>query len=322
MSQQTPAQTRVVDPILSEHARGYVRPGNVGHLLFPLAPVPAYGGQVIEFGKEAFRLYNTRRAPGANTKRIDLGYAGKPYAIVPNAIEVKVPRELMVDASQVPGIDLGANAVNGGMGVLKLEHEYSCAQLARNAANYDAAHKLILVGADRWTGASSDPGEDVANGVEAIRRSIGVRPNVAILSATAFAALQFNAKILERIKYTGRDSVTVEILAKLWNIKNVYVGEAVVATGQNDDFGDVWGNDVILAYVADGVKTADGRVQGNSAEPSFGYTYAITGMPLVEKPYWDASAKSWIYGTSDDASPVLSGMTAGYLIKDAGAPAA
>lgn len=316
MSQQTLAQTRVVDPILSEHARGYRRPGNVAKKLFPLAPVPAYGGKVIEFGKEAFRVYNSKRAPGSNTKRIDVGHEGKPYAIVPSALEAKVPRERMRDASQVPGIDLAGRAVNVVLGSLELEHEFDSAQIARNAANYDANHKVALVGADRWTGANGDPIKDVGDGSEAIRGSIGVRPNLAVLSPTAFNACQSNAKILERLK-VSEGAITLEQLQRLWNIKEVVVGEAVVASGQNDDFGDVWGFDVILAYVAPPVEGGN-----NNEEPSYGYTYAIEGMPSVENPYYDNNAKSWIYGVSNDATPVLSGMTAGYLIQNAGAPAA
>lgn len=315
MPQPTPAQTRVVDPILSEHARGYARPGNIGEVLFPVADVPAYGGKVIEFDKASFRLYNSKRAPGSTTKRVTFGHAGKPYAIVPSALEAVVPRELLRDAAQVPGIDLASDAVDVVLDSVLLEREYDCAQIARNAANYDSEHKITLTTTAKWTGGASDPSVDVQTGIEAIRASIGVRANTVVLSATAFAACQFHTKLLDRLKYTGRDGITAELLAKLWNVKQVVVGEAVVATGQNDDFGDVWGDDVIVAYVAPG--RSDGR--RNSAQPSYGYTYAIPGMPLVEVPYWDQGAKSWIYGVSNDATPVLSGMTAGYLIKDAGA---
>jgi hypothetical protein len=43
-------------------------------------------------------------------------------------------------------------------------------------------------------------------------------------------------------------------------------------------------------------------------------------MPTVEEPYSDRGARSWIYPTADDSTPVLSGMAAGYLIQSAGAP--
>lgn len=312
-------QTRVVDPILTEHARGYRKPGNVGKKLFPVCVVPSYGGKVIQFDKAAFRLHSAKRAPGTATKRIESGYAGVPYAIVPSALEASVPRERMVDAAQVPGIDLARDAVDVTLSSIELEHEYDSAQLARNAAAYDADHKVALVGAARWTGADGDPVKDVKTAIEAVRASIGVRPNLVVLAPTAFNACEFNPKVLDRIKYTGRDSVTTEILAKLFGVAEVVVGEAVVATGANDAFGDIWGDDVIVAYVAPSA-SSDGR--RNSAEPSYGYTYSIEGMPSVENPYWDNSTKSWIYGVSNDCTPVVSGITAGYLIQNAGAPAA
>jgi len=315
MAQQTPGQARILDPVLSEYARGYVQPGLVGRSLFPIVPVQMYGGKIIEFGKEAFRLYNTQRAPGSNTKRIASGFQGKPFSISPSALEATVPRELMRDAEQVPGIDLGSRAVSTVLRAMNLEHEVNCATISRLAANYDSAHKVALLGTSRWAGSTSDPSADIEAAKEAIRASIGVRPNTAILSPSAMNALTFNAKILDRIKYTSRDTPTEAILSQLWGIKNVIRGDAVVSTNAADDFGDVWGDDVVLAYVS-------GNTQANAEEPSYGYTYAIEGMPLVEQPYWDNSAKSWVYGVSFDNSPVLSGMVAGYLIQDAGgAPA-
>lgn len=318
MTQQTLAQSRVIDPILTTHAQGYLRPGNVGRFLFPIATVRSYGGQILEFGKESFRRYNTKRAPGSATKRITFGYEGKPYSIVPAALEALVPEENMTDASVVPGLDLATDAVDLVLDVLELDHEYACAEIARAAANYDTDHKVALTGTDRWTGADSDPTKDVITAVEAVRGSIGVRPNTALISASAFSALSTNAAILDRLKYTGRDSITTEILARLWNLQNVVVGDAVGASGQDDSLSDIWGDDVIVAYVA----PPTGGNSRSNARPSYGYTYSITGMPLVKAPYQDRNANSWVYPVAADRQPVLTGMLAGYLIQNAGAAAA
>lgn len=318
MTQQTLKQARIIDPILTTHAQGYARPGNVGRFLFPIANVASYGGQVIEFDKSSFKRYQTRRAPGSATKRVTFGYAGKPYAIVPNALEAVVPNETLSDASQVPGIDAAADAVDTTLDSLELSHEYECAELARDASKYDNDHKLTLVGANRWTGANGDPTRDITSGREAVRKSIGMRPNTVLLSASAFNACEYNPKILDRIKYTGRDSVTAELLAKLWNVQQVVVAEAVGVDGDGDELSDVWGDDVILAYVA----PPSGSNRRSAARPSYGYTYSITGMPLVRKPYPDENANSWIYPVAADRTPVLSGITAGFLIRGAGGPAA
>lgn len=315
MTQQTLAQSRIIDPILTTHAQGYIRPGNVGLRLFPTVTVPAYAGLVVQFGKEGFRRYNTQRAPGTATKRITFGYDGVPYAIIPNSLEAVVPNENRTDAAAVPGLDLASDAVDLVLDAMELAHEYACADIARNASNYDTDHKTALLSTARWTGSAAEPTKDIAAAKNAIRESIGIRPNTVMLSASAFAALEFSQDIIDRIKYTGRDAVTTDILAKLWGVPNVIVGEAVGASGQNDAFADVWGDDVIVAYVA----PANGSNRRNRALPSYGYTYSIGGHPLVRQPYEDRNANSWIYPVSADRAPVLSGMTAGFLIQNAGA---
>ena len=315
MPQMTPGQTRVVDPILSQHARGYVRPGNIARALFPVAEVAAYGGKVIEFDKSAFRLYNTKRAPGSATKRITFGYEGKPYAIVPAALEAQVPRELMRDASQVPGIDLATDAVDVTLDAIELEHEYDSAQIARNASNYDANHKVALVGANRWRGASGDPTAVIEAGKEAIRQTIGVRPNTLALSASAFAALKANAKMQAHVQNLQKDTLTVDMLKALWEIPNIVIGEAVVAEGAADDLGDIWGHDAILAYVA----PPNGSNRRSAARPSYGYTYSLRGQPNVRQAYRDENRQSWIHPVNNNRTPQLTGMVAGYLIQNAGA---
>jgi len=316
MPQQTLAQSRVIDPILTTHAIGYARPGNIGQLLFPTATVGQYGGKVLTFGKESFRKYNTKRAPGSATQRITFGYDGDPYAIVPAALEALVPDENMTDAAAVPGIDLASDAVDLVLDVFELEHEVECATLARNAANYDSSHKTTLTGTDKWTaGGTADPTDDIMTAQEALRASIGVRGNLVVLSATAFAALQSVDKIIERLKYHSAASVTTDMLARLWNVPQVVVGEAVAAEGVDDTLGDVWGNDVIVAYVS----PAAGGNRRSAARPSYGYTYTMKGHPNVKTPYRDENRNSWVYGVNCDRVPVISGITAGFLIKDAGA---
>ena len=305
MSQQTPAQARVVDPILSQHARGYKSPGNVGAFLFPRVFVTQRGGKVIEFGKEAFRLYAAGRAPGTNTKRVQFGYEGKPYGIGLNSLEAVVPREIGQEANAVPGINMAGRAVNLVQRSLALNHEKACADIAQNAANYDANHQVALAGAARWNDPASTPVKNVLDWREAVRATTGQNPNVLVLGPKVFAALGDNTSIKDRIKYTGRDSITAEMIASLFQVKRVVVGEAIVA----DDagvFSDVWGKNAVLAYVPESESAV-------MEEPSYGYTYTMTGHPAVEEPYYDNSAKSWIYPVSDDNTPVLTGITAGFL---------
>lgn len=297
---------RIIDPILTNVAQGYRNAEFVGSLLFPRVPVFASGGQIIEFGKEAFYNYNLRRTPGGPTKRIQFGYLGKPFALLQDSVEVPVPREHMRDAAAVPGIDLGTRAVGLGMKVVSKSLEVDQAAIAINANNYDSNHKLTLSGATKWSASTGTPTADINTAREAIRASVGIYPNAVMLSAVAFNAAINNPSVLSRFQYTSHDVITEEMLAKLWNVDKVVVGKAIGMT----DAGvasDIWGNNAILAYTNLGSQNAE--------EPSYGYTYTMEGNPLVEQPYWDAATKSWIYPVNFERVPVLSGITSAFLLQ-------
>lgn len=308
--QMTPAQARVVDPVLTTVAQGHKNGQFVADILFPVVPVGLRGGKIIQFGREDFRLYSVVRAPGANTKRIQYGYAGKPYALEQYALEAVVPHELQSESGAV-GIDLAKVSIGKTQDVIALSREYKAAQLATDLSNYDNNHKLQLSGGDKWSDydGTSNPTKNIDDAIEAIRASTGKRANSVELSPAAFNAARRHPKIIENFKYTGRDSVTVEMLASLWNVERVVVGDAVYDDGK-DGFADVWGRDVVVAFT----QTAGVADQGL---PSYGYTYRLRGYPTVETPYPDRNAKSDIYPVTDELEPVLTSSISGFLIKNA-----
>ncbi len=306
--QLTLAQTRVIDPILSTHAQGYRNSEFVGMDLFPTVPVTLHGGQIIEFGREAFRLYNSGRAPGGATKRIQFGYLGKPFALLLKSLEGVVPIEHMHDAAQVPGIDLGRRAVNLVMKALMLELEVECANLARDATRYGVTHKVALAGAAKWSDPNSTPSTDFENAREAVRASVGIYPNTALIGAKAFSALKHHPKVVDRFKHVSKDSITADMIAGLFELRKVTIGKAIYLNDQDQPV-DIWGADVIFANVPE--------QSSGMEDPSYGYTYTMTGHPFVEEPYQERNPKSWLYPVTYNRSPVLSGITSGYLIQGA-----
>lgn len=310
MPQMTPRQARVIDPILTQVAQGHKNANFVGEALFPVVPVEQRGGKIIQFGKEDFKLYATGRAPGANTKRVNYGYQGDPYSLEQHALEGQVPFEIMEDANAVPNIDMATVAIRKTQNIIDLRLEKARADIARNEASYDNDHKVTLSGTDQWSDHdNSDPTGDIDAARSAVRSTIGRRPNTALLSGKAFDAVRNHPKIIDRIKYTGRDSITPEMLASLWNLQRVMVGDAVYAE-DDGDLVDVWGGDVIVAYTEVGSLADMGL-------PSYGYTYRLRTFPIVEQPYQDRNAKSWIYPVTDEVDAVMAAPLAGFLIRAA-----
>lgn len=314
----SPRQARVIDPVLSNHARGYGNPDveRAGRVLFPRAPIDQRGAKIVKFGKEAFRLYNTERAPGAAKKRVSVGYSSDTVSLNQHALAGQVTFEALEDANAVPGIDLGRRALNVPMEIIRREEEYRAAQIAQNAANYATDNKDTLSGTDQWTDAGSKPGEQMDDAHMVIRSRIGRRGNVLVLGPNVYNAARRNAKVIAQV-FAGSankpEMVTRDQLAAYFGVKKIAVGDDIYlpATASDDDaFSDVWGNVAILAYVP----SVDG--EGDIEVPSFGYTYYLKGHPLVEAPWQDRDHDVWVYPTKDEYQPVLTGMHAGFLFTD------
>lgn len=310
-----PVNTRtaqVVDVILSTHARGYRNAENISHLLFPRVTVPNRQMRTLKFGKESFRMLNTKRAPGSDKKRIQYGFASDPVGLVQDALEATVPIEHQEEAGSVPGVDLASGAVEMVLDALDLGLEYECAQMVRNAANYAASNKVTLTTTARWTDPASTPKADIKEAKEVIRRMTGRYPNTLILGPNAANALTDHQSIKDQFKYTSADSITLDMLARALQLKRVVVGEKVYlpeASGDDVPADDVWGDDAILAYVPEGA---------NYRLPAFAYTYELSGYPQVNKPYFEERNDSWVYPMKTERRPIIVGADAGFLFTNAG----
>lgn len=297
---------------------GYQHPERVGNLLFPVVPVTLSGGQVIQFGRESFRRYNARRVPGQSTKQIDFSYSGTSYSLVQDSLDSPLPREHMRDASVMPGIDLGKVRVQGLMDNITLSLEIDQATIAQDATRYATSNKVTIT--TKWTSSSADPIAIINAGREAVRAEIGMYPNVSIIGASAFQALKDHPVITDRFKYTQATAITADMIAKLLELDKLAVGKAIY-TDDADATYDVWGDNMILAYVPpeaipSAAIYAPGRVNNDMARPSYGYTYVMQGHPFAETPYWDNGKKSWVYGVTYERVPLLTSANAGYLISD------
>ena len=297
---------RVSDPVLTLGARGYSNSEFVSEALFPRVPCPASAARRIEFGKEDFLKLNLRRAPGAATQRIEFGHIGQPVSLHQNALEGITPREVQREAMAGAGVDVHMRTVDGTMAIIRLQTEIDAGETARKTSNYDATHVVTLAGNAQWSNDASNPTKNIMDGVEVVRKAIGRRPNVVVLGGEVFSRLIFHPKTLELARYQGLEAGNAEFFQRQWRIPRVVVGDAVYKDDAGDH--DVWGDDVVLAYVA--VGSVDRR------QPSYGFTYHLPGHPFVEEPYTVRNRKSDAVPVTDEHSVEMVGKDAGYLIKD------
>lgn len=310
MNQMTPGQARVVDPILTEIARGYrSNKAAIANILFPIVDVVLRAGKIITFGPDDFKLVSTVRAPGTNTKRVQFGYAGEDYGLADYRLEALTPWEIQQEGANGPGIDLIAMSVRKVQNVMDLEREKQAADLARNDALYGSNNKETLTSTGQWSHVDSDPIGDILAAKEAVRKQIGERPNVLAVGPEVLTALRNHPKILARLSTSeDRPPASLAQLAALFEIPQIVEGDAIYHDGTQ--FQDVWGKDAILAYTTPASLAEMGS-------PNYGYTYQLRDYPVVEEGYDDRNTNSWINPVADARKAVLAGASAGFIFKTA-----
>jgi hypothetical protein len=123
----------------------------------------------------------------------------------------------------------------------------------------------------RWNVAGSTPIEDVSAGRLAVEESTGFIPNVLVVSPHVLEELKNHASILDRIKYTQRGMVALDLLAALFEVdevvvpRGIYTSQAEGATGTGSY---IVGKHALLAYRSD---------SPSLMTPSAGYTFSWNG---------------------------------------------
>lgn len=289
----------------------------VAQRLFPRLPQFLSGAGLIKIGDDRLRKYKLRRAPGARTARVDIGYEGKFYSVNQHSIEVPVAREFIRESTELNRIDPGAYpdlsrlAMVTANAILLLDYEMEVADLALSPAAYASSHVVALAGPTKWSKETSSPVTDIRSASESIRKKVGRRPNLLMLSAQAYAAISCN---LEVMIYSGYavGPATPEMLKLILGLDEIVIGDAIWESSDGTKM-DVWGNNAILAYVPKIVAAAE---DFSLADPAFGFTSALEGHPFAENPYYSAGEKSWIFGATYERQPYTFCNEAAFLFQN------
>jgi hypothetical protein len=307
--QMTAAQARIIDPLVTQLALGYKSQVLIYQTLFPRVSVPVRAGRLPLFNTDTWRRFDTTHAPGANIPEIQVRWGSQLWSLIDRKLNGKVPMQLGEEAAAVPGINMLARSTNLVQAVIGNDLEWTAQSLARNAANYDAQHKLTLAGATLWRASTSTPDADVRTAKHNIRQTIGANPNTMVLSESTYYALQSNTNIQARFQYTLGSIISLEMLKAYFEVPNIVVGSASYLA-DDGTINDYWGTDAILAYVAPNGSTVD--------EPSYGYTLGLSGYPFATANWFNPMNASTIQPWHEAAQPYLTGIGSGYLFANAG----
>jgi hypothetical protein len=119
---------------------------------------------------------------------------------------------------------------------------------------------------------TSDPINDIEAGKAEILSTTGFEANTLVLGYDVFRQLKNHPDLVDRIKYTSSQTITEDMLARMFDIERVLVSKSVKATnaeGATGAYAFTTGKTALLAHVA----AAPGLLT-----PSAGYTFQWTGV--------------------------------------------
>jgi hypothetical protein len=301
---------RVIDPVLTEQAVGYLNSPGIGLGLMPLVYVDKEGVKIPKFGKQSFMEFNTKRALRADSNRLTPEMRTTIDAVLTeHDIEEAIDyREIAEDL--FPSEEVARRKVQD---IIYLVLERQIASLAQDANNYGSGNKVALADTTCWSHTSSVPLTNIDTGKDAVRAAVGRRPNTIAFGAVAWKNFKNHAQVKGALPTNVKNLVTRDMAREILEIPNILIGEAVTATDAGV-VSDVWGDNVVLAYVpgADAGAVEQNPEARSIYEPAFGYTLRKRGYPEVDTR--DENGKLRIVRCTDLLEPKLVGMDAGYLI--------
>ena len=300
---------RIVDPVLTNLAAGYINEEFIADAILPRATVTKEGGKVPLFGKAQFIEHRTERAiRAASNVRDPEGVLSKDFVLTEYDIATRLDyREKQESAYQLEAVET-ANT----MEILRLGHELRVARMVQNPATYAPGNTITLAGADQFTNPASDPLGVVLDGKAAVRAQIVREPNTMAMGYETYRALRRHPQLVGLLS-TNKDRVlTLEDLKRFFEVDEVNVGKAVFSE-DGETTQDVWGDNIVLSYTA---RAVDG--QRSYRVPGFGYTLVKKGWPQVDK-YTEVGGKVEYIRATEINDPFIMGRGAGFLISNTNA---
>lgn len=311
MAYQTLSSARVQDPVLTNIVQGYRQPEFIGQRFFPPVPVGARAGRVVEFGKEDFALYDTRRAPGGTILRTQSQYTNRSFLLYQDSIAEEVPIELFEEALNGEArVNLRLNGPRRAMRKIMLRLEKDIADQIQDPAKYETANTIALSGGDRWDTSTAKIPANIRAWREAVRAQIGVYPNVMGMGPLVLNFLAEDPLVRDKTKYVSSDSVTAQIIAAMFDFDQVHVGAPIAYNRVTGAMADIWGKNVWMGYVPTAAGTDRPRPEPNAARetPAFGYTYSLQNYPIALPERFDEDRAVYVYTVMAERSPEFVGM--------------
>jgi hypothetical protein len=253
-----------IDKMLTNISIGYTNEQYISDKIFKAVPVAKQSDKYYVHGMEKFRQHDDLRAPGTEANEINWTLSDDQFYTEGHALRTAIPDEEKQNADDIFDLETeGTELITEGV---LLNREVDAANLVMNAQNYHTDLRLTMGtgGTFKWSDyENSNPVMDIHKAKEKLHKKAGIRPNTLIMSEQVMNVLKMHPALLDIIKYVQKGIVTEDLMKTAFGVDNILVGSAlksdvmnpgqVAANGVHQGFDNldyIWGNSVVLAYIA------------------------------------------------------------------------
>jgi len=238
-----------IDKILTNISIMYRNAAYVGTQIMPIVPVKKKSDIYYIYDSKAdrFRIPKTLRAPKTESRTVDWKVTTDGYVCDEHALNDLID-DIERDNADKP-LNLEVDTTEFLTDILQLGLEMRIKTMLEASLTANAPTNGVW---SDYTTETIDPIADIEIAKAAIHAVIFREPNVLLLGKAVYDKLKHHPKILELIKYSQKGVVTTDLLASLFGIEKVIVGEAGYNTakeGKTAVLSYLWAKNAILAYV-------------------------------------------------------------------------
>ena len=318
---QPDIKSTIVAGPLANVSIAYRNKNYIADRVFPIIPDVPVKAKIAKFLKGAwFRDEAGQRAEGTQAPR-----GGYPTSMVSLACEEYAFAKEVSDETRRRVKQAGAPPMKPDQTALRFCADRIDLKKERLvAATILAGTWSDVAGEDvegLWAaGASNTFIDDVETRIETIRKNTGFRPNVLMLSANILPEIKQESTVLDRIKYTERGIVTAALIAAMFELEEVLIGDAVYSSANEKADGtdftavNVWeknaGKGSAFLYYRPTAPALE--------EPSAGYMPRenIDGAPRRTTTWREESKHQDVYEVAESFDVVQTGADLGFLWYD------
>jgi hypothetical protein len=271
----TPGQVHINVPLSRVAVEAFRRGNFIGPRLFPVVGVGKQSDIYYTISRDSWLRapISTLRAPKTAPRRVEFDISSDTYFAHNYALAGDNAFETLANADDP--ISLRERTTTKVVEDLMLDLELRIKNKVTSISNIGSG--VLLSGSSKFSDyLNSDPISAVNTGVAFIRSQTGIVPNTMLMDWDTRKVLRRHPALLDLYKYTVGGQITDGQLREAFDVPNLLISDAIynaAVEGDTASIVNVWGNNLLLAYVEPGAPSL------RTATFGLGFRWTPDGIP-------------------------------------------